>query len=256
MAGYEVEGIRKAFAALRILAASPQPLSTTEISRSLGVSKATAFRLMHTLAIEGVAKKDAKTKAYRLGPDLAHLGHAAVQAFDLRREATPIMEALTSTLGLPTFLNVAGSREVVCIEHVASLSNLDLYGRAGRTMPYHACPSGYVLLSWSDEGLLDQVADGPLERFASKTPSSRVELERILDETRSHGYAYADSDLEEGVSSIAAPIFGPQGTVIASLGIAGFSVMIDDRHQEIASELTTAAAKISWIGSDSLSTTA
>jgi len=256
MAAYEVEGVRKAFAALRILAASPQPLGITEISRSLGVSKATAFRLMHTLTIEGVCMKDPQTKAYRLGPDLAHLGHSAAQAFDLRREAMPVMEALTGTLGLPTFLNVAGSREVVCIEHVASLSNLDLYGRTGRTMPYHACPSGYVLLSWSDDGLLDQVADDPLERFASKTPSNRAELQRILDETRTRGYAYADSDLEEGVSSIAAPIFGPQGAAIASLGIAGFSVMIEGRRQEIASELTAAASKISWIRSGSLSTTA
>lgn len=256
MAGYEIEGVRKAFTALRVIAASPRPIGITEISRSLGVSKATAFRLMHTLALEGMAKKDPQTKCYRLGPDLAHLGHAATQAFDLRREAIPVMEALTSQLGLPTFLNVPGSREVVCIEHVASLSNLDLYGRAGRTMPYHACPSGYVLLSWGSAELVQQVIAGPLQPYAASTPREPGELLAILEQTRQQGYAYGSADLEDGVSSLAAPIHGPHGTVIASLGIAGFSVMIDERLDELARELTDAASRVSWASDPTLSTTA
>jgi DNA-binding IclR family transcriptional regulator len=256
MAGYEVEGVRKAFTALRLLAASPRPLGITEISRSLGVSKATAFRLMHTLAMEGMAKKDPQTKCYRLGPDLAHLGHAATQAFDLRREAIPVMEALTSQLGLPTFLNVPGSREVVCIEHVASLSNLDLYGRAGRTMPYHACPSGYVLLSWAAPELIEQVMSGPLPSLAANTPAKPKQLQDILHQTRIRGFAHGCADLEDGVSSLAAPIHGPQGTVIASLGIAGFSVMIDDRLDDLGRELKAAAGRISWASNTTLSTTA
>lgn len=256
MAGYEVEGVRKAFTALRLLAASPRPLGITEISRSLGVSKATAFRLMHTLTLEGMAKKDPQTKTYRLGPDLAHLGHAATQAFDLRREAIPVMEALTSTLGLPTFLNVPGSREVVCIEHVASLSNLDLYGRAGRTMPYHACPSGYVLLTWASQELIDRVVSGPLQPYAANTPREPGELLAILEHTREKGYAYGRADLEDGVSSLAAPIHGPHGTVIASLGIAGFSVMIDQRLDELAHALMAAATQVSWVSDPTLSTTA
>lgn len=244
MAGYEVDGVRKAFAAVRLLATSPEPIGITDISRSLGISKAAAFRLMHTLCLEGVTMKDRATKTYRLGPDLAHLGHVASEDFTIRRAALPVMESLTSRLGLPTYLNVAGSRDVVCLEHVESKTKLNLYGRAGLTLPYHACPSGYVLLSWSMPDAVDRITESPMPRYAMNTPRNRDQLQTTLEETRDRGYAFGSADLEDGASSLAAPIYGASGSVVASLGIAGWSVMVDERREQIGWTLMDAAAEI------------
>lgn len=248
MAVYEIEAVRRAVAVLRAMAANGGDVGLAELSRTLDMDKSRVFRLLHTLTVEGLVSQDPDTKRFRLGADLAVLGHAAVDSFDLRREARPVMARLTESLGFPTYLNVAGSTDVVCIEHVASLSSIDLYGRAGRTMPYYACPSGYVLLAWGPEDRRTRVMGGMMPRLAAKTPLKPKHLARILDETRANGFAFGDADLEDGVSSMAAPIFSFQGDVIASLGIAGFSLTFDVGREELSTELVAAAQEVSRRG--------
>ncbi len=242
---YEIEGVRRAVAVLRALAERGGNTSLADLSRTLDMDKTVLFRLVHTLGIEGLVKQDPDTKRYRLGPDLAFLGQAAADSFDLRREARPVMEWLTALLGFPAFLNVAGSADVVCIEHVASLSSIDLYGRVGITMPYHACPSGYVLLAWGPPDRLAMVNDGAFQPYASSTPKNAAQLKRILNQTRVNGYAFGEADLEEGVASMASPIFGPHDQAIASLGIAGLSQMFNGDRDELTAQLIAAAQEIS-----------
>lgn len=244
MPRYEVEGVQKAVGLLRALAKSDQPLGASDLGRQVGLGRSTVFRLLYTLQLEGMVRQDESTKKYRLGPDLAALGRAASDDFDLRREARPAMERLAAAVNLPVFLNVPGASEVICIEHVASLSTVELYGRAGSTLPYHACPSGYVLLAFGPSERLEQVLEGPMPRYASRTPDADTLRQRVLD-VRQAGIAHASDDLDEGVSSLAVPVLDIHGNTIASLGLAGFSVNFDARLDELSRGLRTAASQVS-----------
>lgn len=243
MSQYELDGVRKTVAVLRALAATSD-IGVADLSRSLGFGKTTTFRILYTLEKEGLVHQNDSTRRYRLGADLAVLGRAAEDAFDLRSNARPVMEKLAADTGLPVFLNVAGAKEVVCLEHVASLHTLELSGRAGRTLPYHACPSGYVLLANGPDELVQSVMAGELKAFASRTPDAGELAERI-ERAKEQGYAFSDSDLDEGVASLAAPIHDIGGEVIASLGLAGFSVIFESTMHELVGALLGAAAQIS-----------
>jgi DNA-binding IclR family transcriptional regulator len=247
MAKYEMDGVLKAIALLRELAEAERELGVSELSRSLGIGKTTIFRLLHTLSVEGLVKQDPETKRYRLGADLAVLGRAASESFDLRREARPIMERLAAHCGMPIFLNVPGRSQVVCIEHIASHANIDLYGKAGHTMPYHACPSGYVLLAFGPPQLLEQTLQQGLDRYASQTIVQPDLLRERLAEVAGDGLAYGEDDLEEGVASLSAPIYDHRDVVVAALGIAGFSVPFAGRREELAVQLLEAAQDISTL---------
>lgn len=46
------------------------------------------------------------------------------------------------------------------------------------------------------------------------------ELRALLDEVRAHGWAFNDQELEPGLRSIAAPVRGVDGTVVAAINIS------------------------------------
>ena len=237
--------MRRTVALLRVMAESPRDLGVSDLSKKLGIAGATAFRILYTLGLEGLVIQDNDTKRYRLGADLAALGHAAAERFDVRYEALPTMERLSSESGMSSYLNISGSSEVVCIEHVASLGNIDLYGRVGRTMPFHACPSGFVLLAFGPSDLLTKVIGAPLRKFGKNSVVDTTALLGIIGGVRERGYAYGESDLEDGVTSVSAPIRDHTGNVVAAIGLAGFSVMFNGHEQWLVQVLLNAAREIS-----------
>jgi DNA-binding IclR family transcriptional regulator len=212
------------------------------------MGKASVFRILHTLLEQGLVRQEPDTKAYGLGPTLIVLGQAATESLDFRRAARPAMERLTEESGLPTYLNVPGTQDVVCLEYVPSLAGINLYGKAGHTMPYHACPSGLVLLAYGpDERLLRVLANG-LARYARNTIVGKRALRAEVARVRSQGYAVGADDLEDGVSSVAAPVCDVAGRVIGALGLAGFAHLFDGRTEEFVQRVQDAAAVISTAG--------
>jgi DNA-binding IclR family transcriptional regulator len=243
--GYGIESVRKAVRVLRALAKAGGGVGVSELARELSLGKASTFRLLHTLAELGLVRQDAETKRYHLGPELVVLGQAAVEAVDFRRTARPVMEQLSEKVRMPSYLNVPGAQDVVCLEHVPSLAGIDLYGKAGHTMPYHACPSGLVLLAFGPEERLARAVGLGLVRYARNTITSQRRLRATLREVRSQGYAVGVDDLEDGVTSVSAPIRDLDGTVIGALGLAGFSHLFERRLDGLIGEVRGAAAAIS-----------
>jgi DNA-binding IclR family transcriptional regulator len=245
---YEIDAVRKAVAVLRELAAVPGGLGVSELGRRLGLGKASVFRLLHTLAEQGLVRQDAETKRYLLGAELIVLGQAASESLDLRRHARAVMEELSERSGLPAYLNVAGAREVVCLEHVSSLAGIELYGRAGHTMPYHACPSGLVLLAFGPPERVEQVVAAGLAPYGRGTIVKVRPFRAALARVQAEGIAVGVDDLEDGVTSVSAPVCDASGAVVAALGLAGFSHLFEGRLDDLSVAVEEAAARISLGG--------
>jgi IclR family KDG regulon transcriptional repressor len=248
MPDYEIDVLRKSVLVLRALAGNERGIGVSDLGRTLGIGKASVFRILHTLAEHGFVRQDPDTKAYALGPALIALGQAAADGIDFRREARPAMEELTADSGMPSYLNVPGALDVVCLEYVPSLAGINLYGREGLTMPYHACPSGLVLLAYGPPERLERVLADGLRRYATRTIVGKRALRAELERVRAQGYSLGIDDLEEGVTSIAAPVRDVAGRVVGSLGLAGFSHLFDGRTEELTLRVRESAAAISVAG--------
>jgi IclR family transcriptional regulator, KDG regulon repressor len=242
---YGVESVRKAVRVLVALANGDGGAGVSALARGLSMGKASTFRLLQTLLELGLVQQDTETRRYRLGPELVVLGQAASEAVDFRRRARPVMERLTASAGMPAYLNVPGTRDVVCLEHVPSLAGIELYGKAGHTMPFHACPSGLVLLAFGPPERLELALRQGLPRYAKSTITSQRRLRSTLRDVRAQGHAFGMDDLEGGVSSAAAPIRDVHGVVVGALGLAGFSHLWEGRTEDLIERVTTAAAEIS-----------
>jgi DNA-binding IclR family transcriptional regulator len=244
-AEYRIDAVRNAVRLLRALAESGRPLGVTELGKMLGMNKASVFRLLLTLGEQGFVRQDPRTRAYGLGPELVVIGQAAAESLHFRRDARSLMEKLTAATEMPSFLNVPGSDQVVCVEHVPSMRLIDLYGRAGHTMLYHACPSGLVLLAYGPPERLEAVIERGLARISSQTITDPEELRLAVAQVREQGYAVGVNDLDEGVASISAPIYGADGQVVAALGLAGFLQHVEGRIDPLVDQLLSVTRELS-----------
>lgn len=236
MADYHLAGASRVVTTLRAIARLSEP-SITELVADLGFGKATTFRIVSTLRDEGLVVQDAATRRYRLGLEMAVLGRAALNDYDLQRDLTPTLERIQREVSLPIFLNVPSAADVLCLDHFAGTSILSMFGRTGITMPYHACPSGLVLLAFGPDERLDHIASGPLGRMASRTITDPEALRTQVARVREARIAFGEDDLEDGMSSLSVPIFDIHDSVVAAIGIAGPSAVVAERRSRIVAIL-------------------
>lgn len=98
--GSSIQSVHRAVSILELLAQEGE-LGVTELGRRLGVHKATASRLVATLAGHGLVGRNPATDKCRLGIGLAHLAGAAMAGLDLVRQARPVLEELAERTERP-----------------------------------------------------------------------------------------------------------------------------------------------------------
>ena len=73
--------------------------SLTELSAEVGLSKATAHRMLSVLEQEGFIVRQPGGGDFQLGPEMIVLGTLALRAVDVRAMARPELRFLTETTG-------------------------------------------------------------------------------------------------------------------------------------------------------------
>jgi DNA-binding IclR family transcriptional regulator len=218
--GPAVQSVSRALNILEELAEG-EVLGVTELGRRLGVHKATASRLLSTLAEHGLVQRDEATDKYRLGLGLLHLAGSAMAGIDLVRQARPILEDLAERTRETVNLGVLDGDSVVYIDQITGQRSIVSVSWVGRRTPLHCTSNGKVLLAFAPAEERERLLARPLE---PRTPHTVVDPERLraqLVEVRSRGYGETIEELEEGLNAVAAPIRSADGDVVAAVSVAG-----------------------------------
>nr|MBA3691418.1 IclR family transcriptional regulator [Actinomycetota bacterium] len=168
--GGNLQSVNRALRALELIA-EERELGVTELGRRLGVHKATASRLVATLAERGLVERDPLTEKYRLGFGLIRLAGAAMASLDLVRTGRPILEELADRTRETVNLGVLSGDAVVYIDQVTGTRSIVAVSWVGRRTPLHCTSNGKVLLAFLGEPERERLLVGPLER---PTPRSVV----------------------------------------------------------------------------------
>ena len=217
--GSGVQSVARALAILEEL--SEGELGVTELGRRLGVHKATASRLVATLAERGLVERNPSTEKYRLGFGLVHLAGAAMAGLDLVHQARPILQETAERTRETVNLAVLESDGVMHIDQIAGTRSIVSVSWVGRRTPHHCTSTGKVLLAFLEDGERERLLSVPLER---RTPNTIVDpgaLRAQLAEVRARGYAYTVEELEEGLNAVAAPVRRADGEVVAAVSVSG-----------------------------------
>ncbi|MEV5436895.1 IclR family transcriptional regulator [Streptomyces sp. NPDC052682] len=193
-------------------------LSLTDISRRAGLSLTTAHRLVGALARWGALERD-PSGVYHVGLRLWEVAALAPRGLALRQLALPYLEDLYEATHENVQLAVRDGREVVYIEWLSGRSAVGVHIRVGARWPLHATGVGLALLAHGEPEVQEEYCAGPLASFTPYTLTDPVRLRRVLAEVRRTGVAVSDRQVTEDALSVAAPVRGPGGSVVAAVSV-------------------------------------
>jgi DNA-binding IclR family transcriptional regulator len=227
--------------------AKQETVGVTELSRSLGTTKARVFRHLRTLLDEGYARQDAGTDRYAAGPRLIALGLVAglTPADSLLKLARPTMVRLRDRFGHSVNLSLVYGDSASIVESLPGSSFVGVAMRTHMPMPLHSTAAGKLLLS---ERLAQRqpLPGRPYEKFTDNSITDaralRIELERI----RKRGWACAPEETVIGVNAISAPIRNHRGELVGMISLVGSIQFIPRRpSRQMVDAIKLAAAEIS-----------
>ncbi|GAA5109216.1 helix-turn-helix domain-containing protein [Nocardia iowensis] len=190
-----------AFALLEVLAHGDE-LGLTQLASDAGLPKATAYRLLNQLVVEGAVQR--RSGRYQIGPRVFRLGQTWQPARLLRAASARPLGQLTAATDRGGFsLSVTDRGHTMLIGGIGREIDEIFPLRAGVLLPPGTAAEQALAVGRADPT--------PPEGFSAR------EWNRRLAVTRERGLAY-DTDLSRfGLACVAAPVRGPAGEVVAAL---------------------------------------
>jgi DNA-binding IclR family transcriptional regulator len=214
-------------------------LTLSELARRSGVSLATAHRRAAELLEWGALERGSDGR-YRVGLRLWEVASLAPRGLGLREHAMPFLEDLYEVTHENVQLAVREDLEVVYVERIAGRGSVRVLTRVGGRFAMHATGVGLVLLAHAPLEVQEEVLGAPLRRFTEKTVTDPQLLRRLLADVRRDGYAVSVRQVTLDAVSVAAPIFGPEQTVVASVSLV---VPADEARPPALAPVVQAAAR-------------
>ena len=175
---------------------SAQPPSVGELAERAGLPKSTTSRLVSALERQGLVQRLGERGRLRPGPVLLRFA-SRDGAETLVELAQPSLHRLADASGETINLAVPGPDGV---EHLAQEDTAHYVGVTdwvGRRVAFELAANGKCFLAWG--------------------PAPAPQLATI----RARGFATSIDELEVGLTALAAPVLGNDGTAIAALSISG-----------------------------------
>jgi DNA-binding IclR family transcriptional regulator len=206
--------------ALDLLAAfdpDHRSLTLSALARRTGMPIATAHRLVGELHRWGaLARLD--SGEYVIGRRLWDLGLLAPVQAGLRQAASPFLHDLYGATLATVHLAVRDGAEVLYIDRLSGHVSVPVVSKIGSRLPMHATGVGKVLLAYGPDEVLAEVL-GNLNRVTAYTITQPARLLDQVRRVRADGYATTGEEMSLGACSVAVPVRGAGGEVVAALGI-------------------------------------
>ncbi len=247
-----VQSLERGLSVILAFADHHPALTLSEVAATTGLSRPTARRLLLTLEALGYIRSDRRT--FSLTPRVLALGYSYLNSLDLTAIAQPILEHIVAEAQEACTIATLDGTEVVYVNRLAVRRVASLAFAVGTRQPAYTSAMGHVMLADLAPADLRRYLDRA--EFIPHTPhtitSEGALLERLA-EIRARGWAKVDQELEAGVRSIAVPIRGSDGRVLAGLGMSSISSRMESLIERGIPLLLDGAAKIgAGLGSEFL----
>jgi DNA-binding IclR family transcriptional regulator len=238
------QSLDRALTLLAGLAEGPKTLD--DLAGAIDVHKSTVLRLLRTLESHRFVQREG-VRYYRLGTALFDLANRSLEDRDVRRSAEPALRELNALTGHTVHLASYEGGEVVYIDKFESRHQVRMYSRVGKRAPLHCTAVAKILVGAMPDPRRREIAASieytKLTENTITTPEAYLaELARVTE----RGYAIDNSEHEDFIHCIAAPVRGPRGEVLAAMSLSVPQVLLDlDGLLGLVPDLLRAAEKAS-----------
>jgi IclR family transcriptional regulator, pca regulon regulatory protein len=240
-----VQSLERGLAVIRCFDAEHPDLTLSDVAARTGLTRATARRLLLTLAELGYVSVDGRR--FSLTPRVLDIGYAYLSSLNVQQIAQPYLEALSERVHESVSVTVLDGADIVYVARVPTKRIMTISLGLGSRLPAYCTSMGRVLLA---ELAREDIGDGlpeRLERHTEHTVTSAAELAVVLKQVRAQGWALVDQELEMGLRSVAAPLRDSSGRAVAAMNVSTqvARTPLDELHERFVPELVITAGQIS-----------
>lgn len=239
-----VQSLARGLAVIRAFDAEHPELTLSEAARRAGMPPAAARRFLRTLEALGYVRSDGR--AFALTPRVLELGFSYLSSLSLPEVVQPHLERLSREVDESVSAAVLSGSDIVYVARVPTRRIMSVGITIGTRFPAYATSMGRVLLAGLGPEELDaRIADAHPEALTDRTLTDLAALRAELDRVREQGWALVDEELESGLRSVAAPVRGRDGGIVAAINVSTSATRVSVerlREQHLPRLLETAAA--------------
>ena len=211
-----VQSLARGLAVIRAFDADHVRMTLSEVSRRTGLTRATARRFLLTLVELGYMRTDGRT--FELTALVLQLGYSYLSGQSLPQLAQPVLEDLSRDIAESTSASILDGDEIVYVARIHTRRLMTVGISVGTRFPAYATSMGRVLLAGlPKERFEEYAATVALRPLTERTVTDRDRLRDVVAQVREQGWAVVDQELEQGLRSVAVPVFDPRGQVVAAL---------------------------------------
>lgn len=192
----------------------------TALSRELGMSKATAYRVVSDLIELGWLRETADLRNRRLlvGPEFTSLAYSVIEQRTKWIGVIAILRNLADSIGEACTIAIQDADQVVFTESVQPDKPLTFVYPARTRAPLFCSSSGRIFMAEMSRELLEgYLRRSNRQRYTPATITGEAALKNIIQDVREKGYAATESQWVANVVGAAVAVRDTRSRCIAAL---------------------------------------
>ncbi|MCV7527884.1 IclR family transcriptional regulator domain-containing protein [Micrococcus luteus] len=214
-----VRALATGLAVLRSFTPGRPALTVSSAAEAAGITRATARRVLHTLVHEGFAVQEGRE--FRLTPRVLELGHGYWTGTSLAELLRPVLARASQALEQSCSAAVLDGAFLLYIARVHTERIIRVNLDVGTRLPAFLTSMGRVLLADLPPATARRLLQGTPR--TPRTPETVTDVSALLAElarVREQDHAVVTAELDPHLSSVAVPVRGPDGAVVAAINTA------------------------------------
>ena len=197
-------------------------MTLSEAAKVTGFSRATARRILRTLAELGYVVQNGR--AFSLSSGILRLGFAYLATQNWIEQASPLMRQLSEQFHESCSAAILQATEIVYVARFPAGRIMSVTLAVGTRLPAFHTALGRIQLGFLDEAeLWCRLRSLRIEAY---TPSTITDIQALFDRVREdhdQGFSIVDEELERGLRAIAVPVVDRDGQAVAALNLSTHS---------------------------------
>src|ERR1700722_6283019 len=214
--------LAKGLAVIQAFGAERPTLTLSQAASAVGLSRATARRVLRTLAELGYVEQDGRL--FALAPRVLELGFSYLSGQSWIDRVQPLMKALSEDLQESCSASVLQGAEIIYVARVQTRRIMTSTIAVGARLTAFNTSMGRIQLGHlADEELWRRLRSARIEPM---TPSTITDLRALFErikEDHDRGFSIVDEELEKGLRSISVALTSRRGRAIGAINVSAHS---------------------------------
>lgn len=240
--------LAKGLAVLGAFGRQRPTMTLSEAAQVADLSRATARRVLRTLAQLGYVVQDGRS--FSLSPRILDLGFAYLSTQSWIDHARPLMRELSERVGESCSAAILQGNDIVYVVRVPARRIMSAALSVGSRLPALHTALGRILFGYLEEAEIWRRLMS--QRIEAYTPQTITDPQALFDRIRAdraQRFAIVDEELERGLRALAVPVLDRSGQAVGAINLSTHSTRTtrNEMRERFLPELNRISEQVSMM---------